>query len=97
MRVDMFVEPCPRGRLLHGIPYAFGCDWEIVVGMTAFAGEQVSFWFRVRRAPVIAQFLQQPRTEHDIAVLPPFTLANMDQHPAAVDVGDFQTNQFLAP
>src|ERR1700719_3143597 len=43
MRVDMFVDPCPRGRLLHGVPYAFGCDGEIDVGMTAFAREQVSF------------------------------------------------------
>src|SRR5580704_2596037 len=56
MRMDMFVESCPRGRLLHGVPYAFGCDGEIAVGMTVFAWEQVSCRFRLRRAPVVAKF-----------------------------------------
>ena len=25
--VDAFAEPCPRGRLVHGVPYAFWMSW----------------------------------------------------------------------
>jgi hypothetical protein len=59
VRVDAFVEPCPRGCLLHGVPYAFGCHGKIAVGMSD-RGEDLRFilhlfigwmapWQRVRR------------------------------------------------
>jgi len=69
VRVDAFVEPCPRGCLVHGIPNALGCHGDIAVGLTALAREQVSCRFALCHAPVVAQFLEQPRAQHDIAVL----------------------------
>ena len=48
-------------------------------------------------APVITKFIEQPRAEHDFAILSAFTLPNMNQHAGAIDVADLQMNQFLAP
>src|SRR5580692_4040997 len=57
MRVDAFIQSRARRRLLHGVPYALGCHGDITLGMSAFAGKQISLWFGVCRAPVVAKFL----------------------------------------
>ena len=40
--------------------------------------------------PVVAEDLQQPRREHDVAILLPLALADADDHALAVDVVDAQ-------
>lgn len=55
-------------------------------GIRSLAGEQVCFRFGVRRAPVIAEFGEQLRAEHNIAVLPAFALTDVNEHARAVDV-----------
>src|SRR5581483_3852600 len=44
------------------------------------------------RAPPVAESLQQPGGEHDIAVLLPLTLLDADHHALAVDIGWFQAD-----
>src|SRR5580658_701052 len=46
--------------------------------------------------PVDAQFLEQLRAEHDVAVLAALALVDMDNHPLAVDVADLQVGRFRA-
>ena len=53
-----------------------------------FAGKQPAL--RPRLAPVGAQELQQPGRQHDLAVLLPLALFDMDQHPVTVDVADLE-------
>src|ERR1019366_6005823 len=47
--------------------------------------------------PVSAQHLQKLGREHDIAVPPPFTLLNTDDHPLSVDGDRFQVNGLADP
>src|SRR5208337_1814515 len=49
-------------------------------------------FLRPHLPPVSGQHLQKLGREHDIAVLPPFTLLNTDDHPLSVDGGWFQAN-----
>lgn len=50
-----------------------------------------------RLAPVLAQQVQQSRRQHDLPVLPPLTLFDMDQHPVAVDIADLEIADFRCP
>src|ERR1035438_10684252 len=47
-------------------------------------------------APVGAQFFEQLRAEHDIAVLAALALPDMNHHPLAVDVADLEVGRFRA-
>jgi hypothetical protein len=46
-------------------------------------------------APVKAQQLQQLRRQHDLAGKLALALADADDHPLAVDIGDLQVQRFL--
>ena len=54
-------------------------------------------FLRPHLPPVSAQHLQKLGREHDIAVLPPFTLLNTDDHPLSVDGDRFQVNGLSDP
>ena len=90
--MDASVKSCSRGCLVHGIPDALGCHGDIVVGLIALAREQVRFRFRIGYAPIVAQFLEQSRAQHDVAVLLALALTDMNQHASAIDVFEFQLN-----
>ena len=36
--------------------------------------------------PIVAQKIEQPGRQHHLAILPPFALHDMDEHPVAVDI-----------
>ena len=64
--------------------------------MPAVAGKQPLLRLAPETAPVGAQFFEQLRAEHDIAVLAALALADMNHHPLAVDVADLQVSRFCA-
>src|SRR5579871_6126905 len=43
-----------------------------------------------------AQFLEQDRAEHDIAVLPAFAVLNVHDHSSAIDITDLQARELGA-
>src|SRR5215469_2512360 len=43
-----------------------------------------------------AQFLEQDRAEHDIAVLPSFAALNVHDHSSAIDIADLQARELGA-
>jgi hypothetical protein len=45
---------------------------------------------------VSAQFLEQDRAEHDIAVLPSFAVLNVHDHSSAIDIADLQARELGA-
>ena len=49
------------------------------------------------QAPVRPQRRQQPRAQHDVAILVPLSRSHPDQHPLAVDVGRNQRTQLAHP
>ena len=64
--------------------------------MPAVAGKQPLLRLAPEAAPVGAQFFEQLRAEHDIAVLAALALTDMNHHPLAVDVADLQVGCFCA-
>ncbi len=46
--------------------------------------------FRLDHHPVLAEDCEQSGREHHLAVFVPFALADADDHPTAIDVGDLQ-------
>src|ERR1035441_5441796 len=64
--------------------------------MPAVAGEEPLLGLAPESAPVDAQFFEQLRAEHDIAVLAALAFPDMDHHPLAVDVADLQVGRFRA-
>lgn len=47
-----------------------------------------------RLAPVLAQWVQQSRRQHDLPVLPPLALLDMDQHLVAIDIAELEIAGF---
>src|SRR5664279_4794950 len=62
--------------------------------MPAVTREQPLLGLAPETSPVGAQLFEQPRAEHDIAVLAALPLADMNHHPLAVDVADLQMSRF---
>lgn len=60
--------------------------------LAAPGGEQVAWG--AGSAPVAAQYLQQTRREHGVAVLVPFALLDAQQPALRIDIGDFQRHGF---
>jgi hypothetical protein len=97
VRVHSFPDSGAGGSVFDGEEDALAAQGHVAgVGGSA-TGEQVSLRPGVRRTPVSAKFLEQPRAEHDVAILFAFTLLDVNQHACAVDVFDFELNQFFAP
>ena len=92
VRVDAFVDSRPLGGLLHGVEYTPGIDGDVRVLMGTFAGKQIGFRLGVGGTLVLAKFLEQSRTEHDVAILLALTLTDADQHAVAVNVAKVQPN-----
>src|SRR5262245_55717647 len=79
---DVLAQSGVRASLAADLVDGVGWDGLIRQG----AGEEVAAG--PNRLPVGTEDLQQPRREHDVAVLLPLALANADHHPLAVDVLD---------
>jgi len=47
--------------------------------------------------PVLTEDSQKPRREHDVAVLVPLALANVDDHASAVDILDAKPGDLGEP
>jgi len=63
--------------------------------VTAFCGKEQH---RIAMLlPILAQQLQRALRQWDIAVFRAFTVADVNHHPGAIDVGDVQIDSFLQP
>ena len=80
--------------LRHGLPDNLLCNGNVGSPVVDGAGEQICL--RLHPTPILAQGLQQLRGQQDIAVTAALALANMNDHPFAVDIADLQVAQFSA-
>ena len=84
MRVDVLVgEAGAFGGNLAGTPQHLGGDG-ITCGMPAVARKEPLLRLAPESAPVDAQFFEQLRAEHDIAIPASLALPDMNYHALAV-------------
>src|ERR1035438_6540042 len=95
MRVHSFPDSGSGGSVFDGVEDGLAAHRHVAGMGTAATGEQVGLWLGIRRTPVSAQFFEQPRAEHDIAILIALTLLDVNQHAWTVDVFDFELNQLF--
>jgi len=96
VRVDMLVGKAGSlGGVLAGRPEYLGCD-RMTPRMPSVARKQPVGWLAPETAPIRAQFLEQLRAEHDVAVLAALAFADMNDHPLTVDIADLQMRCFCA-
>ena len=88
------VDASPLGGFSHGAPDHLLGDGNVCPPVVHHAWEQIRL--RPHPTPVLAQGLKQGLTEKHIAVSSAFTLVDMDEHAAAVDVGNFEMAQLGA-
>jgi len=85
-----------RNKLLGPANTPFRIDGLITV-VPAVAWKQPCTGLVRQAAPVLAQFLQQFWAEHHISVNASLAALNVNHHPLAVDVADFQVCQLGVP
>src|SRR5258706_5694312 len=90
--MDLFLDACTLDSFLASVPRCFRIDGLITVVPTV-AWKQPCAGFSRQTAPVFAQFLEQFWAEHHISVSAPLAALNVNHHPPAVDVADFQVCQ----
>ena len=94
--MDVFVfKTGGFGGQLTGAPQNFGGD-RMTRRMPSVAGKQPVGGLAQKPTPVAAQRIEQLRPEHDIAVLASLASPDMNDHPWAVDIADFQARYFCA-
>lgn len=64
--------------------------------MPAVAGKEPLLRLAPEAAPVVAQRLEQLRTEHDIAIPAALAFPDMDHYPLAVNVAYLQVGRLCA-
>ena len=80
------------GSLLTGVPRCFCID-ELSAVVPTVAWKQPFAGFSGQTTPVFAQFLEQFWAEHHISVSASLAALDVNDHPPAVDVADFQVCQ----
>ena len=89
MRMHTFLNAGALSGSLAGVARRFRIN-RVMPGMPAIPGKEPIAGFSPQATPVLAQFVEQLRAEHDIAVLAAFSSADMNHHALAVDIADLQ-------
>ena len=75
-------------RQLHDRMLKYNCDGYVGPPVVDGAGKQICL--RLHPAPILAQGVQQFRSQQDVAVTATLALANMNDHAFAVDIADLE-------
>ena len=60
------------------------------VAVPPACGKQPRSWFVLQPAPILAEGVEQPGAEHDVAVLAALAAGNVDRHAPGVDIADIE-------
>ncbi len=88
------LESCPASRTPAHVPDRLVGDRLLDSAMAAAAREQIDSG--PLGAPVRAQRIEQPGTEHDVTVLAPLAAVDMDDHALAIDIADLERGHLCA-
>src|ERR1019366_2040133 len=94
--MDLFLDARTLDSFLARVPRCFRIDGLITVVPTV-AWKQPFAGLSRQAAPVLTQFFQQFWAEHHISVNASLAALNVNHHPLAVDVTDFQVCQLGVP
>src|SRR5260370_23692330 len=90
--IYLFLDARSLGSLLAGVPRCFRID-RLATTVPAVARKQPFAGFSRQAAPVLAQFFEQFWAEHHIAIYASLPAMDVNHHPRAIDVADFQSCQ----
>ena len=88
--MDLFLDACSLGGFLADVPDGLGID-RLITAVVAVARKQPSAGLAPQAVPMSTQFIEQLGAEHDIAIGASLAALDVNHHPVAVDVADFQT------
>src|SRR5882672_10483710 len=92
MGANVFPDTRSSSCFSASLPEHFGCNRLIRSPVVYRARKQIRLG--AHPAPVLAQSLQQFRTEWHISITVPLAMPDMDEHARAVDVGNLEVAQF---
>ena len=90
--MDLFLKTRSQGSLGAGLPHGFGID-RLITARVAVAWKQPSFGLGVQAMPMGTQIGEQFWAEHDVTISTPFAALDVNHHPFAIDVADFQASE----
>src|SRR5271157_326417 len=90
--MDLFLKAGSLGSPAAGVPDGFGID-RLLTARVAVAWKQPSSGLGVQAMPMGTEFVEQFWAEHDVAISTPFAALDVNHHPLAVDVTDFQAGE----
>src|SRR4029077_8066713 len=79
-----------------GVTRGLGIDGPST-GVPAITGKQPQTGFFAPSSPVCAEFVEQNGTEHYVTVLATLAALDVNHHPSAINVADFQARQLRVP
>jgi hypothetical protein len=88
VRVDDFLEGGPLGGSFAGMVDGLGRDG-LITGASIPARKQPFTGLSSQPAPVLAEFVEQHRTEHYVPVFAAFAASDVNHHTLTVDVIHF--------
>src|SRR5215471_5135866 len=91
--MDAFRDASSLGGSTTRMPNGFCVD-RLITAMILCAWKEPDAGFLRQPLPVLAQFVEQLRTEHYVAIFAPLAASDVNHHALAVDVGDLQMRQF---
>ena len=90
--IHLLLNPGTAGGILAGVGRGLGVHGPIAA-VPAIAGKQPDTRSSAQPPPVRAQFVEQDRAEHHVAILAALAALDVDHHALAVHVADLQASQ----
>jgi hypothetical protein len=93
--INLLLNTGATRSVLTGVARGLGIDG-LIAAVPAVAGKQPGAGLFAQMSPVGAEFVEQDRTEHHVAVLATLAALYVNHHPLAIDVGNLQVSQLSA-
>ena len=94
--IHLLLNPGTTGGTLASVARGFGIHG-LIAAVPAIAGKQPDARSSAQPPPVRAEFFEQDRAEHHVAVLATLAALDVENHALAVHVADLQASQLRVP
>ena len=85
--IHLLLNAGTAGGILASVARSFGIHG-LIAAVPAIAGKQPDAGFFLQTSPVGAEFVEQNRAEHHVAVLATLAALDVNHHSSAIDVAD---------
>jgi hypothetical protein len=94
--INFLLNPGPAGGILASVARGFGLHG-LIAAVPAIPWKQPDTGSFAQPPPVRAEFFEQDRAEHHVAILATFAALDVENHALAVHVADLQASQLRVP